>query len=190
MTIEVISSNTIKITLSELDMIEYDISYENLDRKNPETKRLLIELLQTIRLEKNIDLTSEKLFVEAFPQTNGGCLLYISLLNEKVRVKSENNVLYNCVVCEVLNIEQLSEMCYQLYNRYSHLIHNSELYTNNESYRLIIHTFSKLEDKLKSILNEYSIIKGKGEIICSTTREYYKVLIEEDAVEKIVDILC
>ncbi|MCL1903037.1 MAG: adaptor protein MecA [Oscillospiraceae bacterium] len=85
MQIDVLSQNTLKLTLSRLDMFDLDIKYESLSGKNPDTKRLLSHVLRTVRLDKGsgIDFSGERLFVEAFPRPDGGCMLYISCLLEQ-----------------------------------------------------------------------------------------------------------
>ncbi len=163
-------------------MLDYDINYERLDRKNPETKRLLIELLEAVRDEKNIDLSSEKLYVEAFPQNDGGCLLYISVLNDKLKPKIE---LYSEIVCEISDICELLPLCSKLYKSYSHLLRSSELFFNEKTYRLIINTFSKSDIKLSTFLSEYGNLIGKGEVISASTREHFINIIDKDAVEKL-----
>ena len=182
MNIEIISNNTVKITLSEVDMLDYDINYERLDKKNPETKRLLIELLEAVRDEKNIDLSSEKLYVEAFPQNDGGCLLYISILNDKLKPKME---IYTELVCEINDLNNLISLSSKIFKSYSHLIRGSELYFNENNYRLIINTFPKADSKLCIILSEYGCLIGKGEIISSSTKEHFDLLIDKDAIEKL-----
>jgi len=84
MQIDVLSQNTLKLTLSRLDMFDLDIKYESLSGKNPDTKRLLSHVLRTVRLDKSagVDFSGERLFVEAFPRPDGGCMLYISCLEE------------------------------------------------------------------------------------------------------------
>ena len=182
MTIEVISSNTVKITLTEVDMLDYDINYERLDRKNPETKRLLIELLEAVREEKNIDLCSEKLYVEAFPQNDGGCLLYISILNDRLKTKPE---LYSELVCEIEELSSTIALSVRIYKNYSHLIRSSELYFNGEVYRLIVNTFPKADNKLTNLLNEFGSVTGKGETLCASTREHFQTILASDAIEKL-----
>lgn len=182
MTIEVISTNTVKITLTELDMLDYDINYERLDRKNPETKRLLIELLEAVREEKNIDLCSEKLYVEAFPQNDGGCLLYISILNDRLKPKIE---LYSELVCEIEDLTHLIAVSARIYKGCSHLVRSSELYFNGKKYRLIINTFPKADTKISSLLNEYGNQTGKGELLSASTREHFKPILEKEAIEKL-----
>jgi len=93
MQIDVLSQNTLKLTLSETDMRELDIKYESLSPKNPETKRMLATVLRGVRRENKPEFafSGEKLFVEAFPRSDGGCLLYISCLEDERRSKEERS---------------------------------------------------------------------------------------------------
>ena len=101
MTIEIISSNTIKVVLDQFDMSAYDISFEELDRSSPETKKLLIDLIENINEGKNVNLTDERIFVEAFPKDDGGCLLYLSMLSNTIKKATENTGLYSSVICKI-----------------------------------------------------------------------------------------
>lgn len=196
MRIEVINSNTIKVILSEYDMSDYDICYERLSHKDPDTKRLLVELLQLVRTEKNIDLCNERIFIEAFPCTDGGCMLYISPLTEtaapvsapsRVRPKAS---LHTGLVCETQNVDELAALCGQLHRRFSHIIHESQLYRGEKGYRLVLYVYNRLEEKLMPLLREFGRLDGKGELPCARTREHCTCLVEQGAVETIVKSLC
>lgn len=80
--IDILANNTVKITLGPLDMMEYDVSYEKLSRKSPDTRRMLSSLIDAVRSEKKLDLSEGRLFIEAFPRGDGGCMLYISSLEQ------------------------------------------------------------------------------------------------------------
>ncbi|MCL1880618.1 MAG: adaptor protein MecA, partial [Oscillospiraceae bacterium] len=84
MQIDVLSQYTLKLTLTRYDMFDMDIKYESLSGTNPDTKRLLSHVLNLAKLDENagLDFTGERLFVEAFPRPDGGCMLYISSLFE------------------------------------------------------------------------------------------------------------
>lgn len=186
MLIEIISSSTIKISLDENDMSLYDISFEKLDRASPKTKRLIIDLIQNIRDETSIDLSSEKLFVEAFPKDDGGCLLYLSMLNSNLKPSTDNSSLYSSVICILESPDQLIEISAQIFNIYNHILHNSELYFFDDKYFLILHTFKKADKKLKSFLNEFCEVVGSGEICCSIVREYNICIFPINAIEEIL----
>lgn len=186
MTIEIISSSTIKIILDEEDMLQYDISFEKLDRSNPKTKRMLVELIKSIKDETNIDLSSERLFVEAFPKEDGGCLLYLSMLSSSTKSNSEKNSLYCSVICRLSNSDELIEVSAQIFNMFSHILHNSELFYCDNEYYLVLHTFKKADKKLINFLNEYCEITGSGEIECSFIREYSRCIFSVNAIEEIL----
>ena len=185
MVIEIISSNTIKIILNENDMSLYDISFDKLDRSNPETKRLLIDLIDNIKDEKNIDLSSERLFVEAFPKDDGGCLLYLSILNSNVKVTPEKSSLYNTLICKIDSPEVLLSVTSKIYEMFNHILHNSELYYSDGTYQLILQIFKKADKKLKTILSEFCQISGNGEIEASAIREHYTCIFPINAIEEI-----
>ncbi len=185
MIIEIISSNTIKIILNENDMSLYDISFDKLDRSNPETKRLLIDLIDNIKDEKNIDLSSERLFVEAFPKDDGGCLLYLSILNSNVKVTPEKSSLYITLICKIDSPEVLLEVTSKIYEMFNHILHNSELYYSDGTYQLILQIFKKADKKLRTILGEFCQISGNSEIEASAIREHYTCIFPINAIEEI-----
>lgn len=188
MQIEVIGGNTVKIILNEIDMCDYDICFERLSCKDPETKRLLVELLALVRAQKNIDLCTEKLYIEAFPRSDGGCMLYISPLTEGSpahTVKPKSSAFLG-LICECDNLDTLTALALQLENRHRRLIHGSKLLTKDGRYRLILYTFSRIDDRLLSTVREFGRIIGKGEIACARTEELYSCIIGEQAVDMIV----
>lgn len=184
MLIEIISSNTIKVELDELDMSAYDISFDKLDRSSPETRKLLVDLIDDINKEKDIDLTEERIFVEAFPKDDGGCLLYLSMLGNTITT-AEKNSIYNSSICKITTPETLSKLASELYKLYNHITHNSELYYKDGNYFLILHTFKRADKKLKYFLNEYCEIIGRTEIDCSYIREYSQCIFSVNAIEEI-----
>ena len=184
MVIEVISSNTIKVILTEDDMSSYDVSFEKLDRSNPETKRLLVELISSIKSEKNIDLSSERLFVEAFPKDDGGCLLYLSMLGNNVKIQTDKTTVYNTIVCKITSPQALMQICTKICEHYNHIIHNSELYYSNGIYQLILQIYKKTDRKLKLMLNEFCNISGTSEIEASVIREHFSCIFAIDAIEE------
>jgi len=88
MRIDVLSGNTLKLTLNNSDMADMGIKYETLSEKSEQTKNLLTRVLDTVKLNASVDgnmrfdFSGERLFVEAFPRPDGGCMLYISCLKE------------------------------------------------------------------------------------------------------------
>lgn len=73
-----LSRNTVKITLSEEELREYSLCADTLRARSPETKRGLARLLKRMKLFSGYK--AERLFLEAFPRADGGCILYVSSL--------------------------------------------------------------------------------------------------------------
>ncbi|MCL2077071.1 MAG: adaptor protein MecA [Oscillospiraceae bacterium] len=217
MQIDILSSNTLKLTLSRLDMFDLDIKYESLSGKNPETKRLLTHVLKTIRLDNldrkfGFDFSSDRIFVEAFPRPDGGCMLYVSSLEtdnsrrRKVPVKARDTHLSpespysykresrkTLLIFETRGAKELGGVCRSLclQKRWERLNFESSLYlceNGGNKYRLLIKEDSSKQLLISGIAKEY------GELICGErefiyTKEYYKAIIEEDAAERIAELL-
>lgn len=210
MQIDVLSQNTLKLTLSRLDMFDLDINYESLSGKNPDTKRLLSNVLSTVKLDKSagVDFSGERLFVEAFPRPDGGCMLYISCLTDENaqkrpqpapvkanRLHREQQPAKNApsrrkktLLCRFASVNLLSGACAALAKQIERERVNpgSELYGDGNEYRLFITG----EDSalISIILREYGEIIG-DDYENAVTKEHYKLIIGENAVEKLSQVL-
>jgi negative regulator of genetic competence, sporulation and motility len=215
MQIDVLSQNTLKLTLSRLDMFDMDIRYESLSGKNPDTKRLLSHVLRTVKLDKSagVDFSGERLFVEAFPRPDGGCMLYISSLFEEnkesyikdtsARTPAKQSVLQQSrkpqsqlerteqLLCHLNSIKDLEGVCKNLSWQRSNgkVEFTSTLYGNNAEnrnhYRLLIRANNK--KLITAIVNEYGeLLNVENEL--PFTCERYNVLISDNAAEQILSV--
>lgn len=184
MTISLISNTTVKVAMSNDDMKKYNIEFAQINRNNYTSRQFLIKLLDEICDSSDIDLTHEKLYIEAFKREEG-CLLYISIGGEKFKPKER---LFNEMIYEFDDLSSIIMACTRIWTMYSHLIKNSELYCSDENYRLIVKSFSKADRKLSNALNEYGVLSGTGEIIAEATREHYSPVIQKSAVETLASI--
>lgn len=82
MQVDSLSRNTVKITLSEEELREYALCAETLCARTAETKRGLARLLKRMKLFSGYK--AERLFLEAFPRADGGCILYVSSLGANI----------------------------------------------------------------------------------------------------------
>ena len=221
MQIDILSSNTLKLTLSRLDMFDLDIKYESLSGKNPETKRLLAHVLKKIRLDKlnnaeqsqklGFDFTCERIFVEAFPRPDGGCMLYVSSLETEggkkkraVAKPRESNVINpyieqresqkNVIIFETDSVKELGGVCKSLQFQKERLNIETTLYKSlpgaegaREKYRLLIKTESLKNSLITSVIREYGeALRGEKELFF--TREYFNEIISENAAEKMAEL--
>lgn len=81
MKIELQNENKIVVELTSLDLETLDITYEDMDYSNIETRRVIWTLLDEARrvLDKDIS-TTERMLIEALPSEDGGCVLYFTIL--------------------------------------------------------------------------------------------------------------
>lgn len=186
MTIEKISSSTVKIVLSGAELSGYNMDFGMLDSDNPETKSLLISLLTAIENKVDIDLSSDRLFIEAFAANDGGCLLYISVIDhEKKPVQSKKIPAVIKIITEFDSLNHAIKLCRQLKAGYCGMLLGSQLYYNGKDVRLLIEMPSRYEKKLSKILLEYGKIIGTGEFACSATKEYFECIETFNALEKV-----
>lgn len=194
MKIEQIDRQTIKVILSPLDMDRFDLTYEEMDYKDPNTKRVILELLHRIKQETDLDLNDGRLFVEAFPYLNGGCVLYICTVSGELPPKSRTvqkrtSGFNTPLVFGFKSLELLSAACEHLVLQYNHIILKSALYLYETEYRLLIYSYFKLDDRLIALVSEYGRYIGKGAVPSSVVKEHAKCLLDSGAIETISEKL-
>ncbi len=187
--IEMLDQQTVKVILSQLDMEELSITYEELDYSRPDTRKIILQLLRRVREKTELDFTKGKLFIEAFPSQEGGCVLYLNLIEQTL---SKNRHEFSTpLIFSFSNIEELSKLCNKLLTRYHHLILKSALYhhTEESKYILMIYSYYKLDDKLIAIVKEHGTLIGKGNIKKCIIDEHAKLIMKEQAIETVAKYL-
>lgn len=80
MQIDELAGNTVKITLDPSDMDGYCIKCEDISGDSRTSELALSRLISCLSEDHDLGLCGERLLVEAFPKSDGGCTLYISSL--------------------------------------------------------------------------------------------------------------
>lgn len=80
MQIDELAGNTVKITLDPSDMDGYCIKCEDISGDSRTSELALSRLISCLSEDHDLGLCGERLLVEAFPKSDGGCTLYISCL--------------------------------------------------------------------------------------------------------------
>lgn len=173
-----------KIVLTSADMIGRNMDFQSLERENPETKRFIIELLQDLKNQEKIDIINEKIYIEAFSQNNGGCIVYISVVNIENLNKDK---VY--LICEFADIETLLGFSNSIKKTEIGGILSSELYRDDECYRLILLVKGELSGKFANLTNEFGIVAGKTEIEAAKTKERFWKIIPFSALESLKKLL-
>lgn len=186
MQIDIIGSDTVKITLNKAEMICYNLRFEKIDCNSPEMKNFVLDLLGIIKARNNIDFNSKKLYIEAFPKKDGGCMIYISPIEEREKPQLfKTKSAYANVITEFEDFSLAVELSKKLVKSYNHIIRSSALYAKDGKYRIVIEIFSKLEPRICNIACEYGASFDKSDISFATTKEHYNCLIKSGAIEAI-----
>jgi negative regulator of genetic competence, sporulation and motility len=180
-------------------------------------------VLKTIRIDQldrkfGFDFSCDRIFVEAFPRPDGGCMLYVSSL-ESDGVKKRKTVqkreafseistpaaernkresLKQTLLFETEQAAHLSGVCRSLHMQRQREKNGFEsaLYVCGEKYRLVISLLppptppSRREaaSLIESVVKEYGeLLKGERELMY--TKEYFKLVMEDNAVEKLNELL-
>ncbi len=176
------TENTICIELTGADMAQLDITYDELDYSNIETRRVLWTLLDEAKhkLGCSISLT-QKMLIEALPNERGGCTLYFTVSDapngkngKKQLIKPAGLV----TVCQAEDINILASLAKHLQKMKN--IAKSELFSNGTVFRLLITLKPSFCGDINSVLSEFCTVCDKSS--ANFTREHYKKLASPDAV--------
>lgn len=185
MRIEQKDGGRVKITLDTEDMKKYDITFAELDYNRIDTKRIVWELLSKARAETGFEFYGGNLLVEAFPEPNGGCVLYFSTVNngKNGRLRLYRG-LFGPYIFKFKNCTDMMNACYELKKVMGRHILKSELYEYEQCYFLALYSASKLDSSIRNVISEYGEAFGEGRKI-TYIAEHGKLLASPNAIETI-----
>jgi len=187
--IEAIGENEITVDLTRQDMTELDISYEEMDYANIETRRVIWTLLDKAgqALGRDIDPTG-RMMIEAMPKQNGGCVMRFTILREekpkeqraqKSLVKREESIL----TYEFRSVNDLLD-CAQRFWQLGFPPVKSSLLEREGCYRLLLRTSHGLR-RLDAFFSEYARVCAGGAVLAAVTQEHWQTITARDALEKL-----
>lgn len=194
MKIEIITNKKIKIILDINDMANLSLSYKDMDYKDEKTKNAILDILIYINIKKSINLINKHLFIEVFPDLQGGCVMYINIANKQCKIKKEilphsenlTTILETPIIFKFENLDNLSQVCKKLSEQYSHIILKSSLYSEKNNYFLLIYTYNKVDSKIIFLSSEYGLFFGKGDIKAALVKEHFEQIIKKDAIQNLI----
>lgn len=195
MKIERIDSRTIKVVLSDKDMAEYDLTYEEMDYSDSATRQAILEIMRRVQNKINLGIDHNKLFIEAFPSPEGGCILYVNIVEfeppEKPTVKAKKELpRYDTpLIFELENLDAVTAVCKRLATDMQAGIVKSSLFHYEAHYYLLLYTYCRMERKIQFILQEYGDFLGKSTVLAAFFREHSKEISRDDAISTIVRCL-
>lgn len=174
MNIEMPQNGRLEFRLDSRDLSDLNITFDELDYSNAETRRVVWTLIDIARknLHKDFDLTG-RLLVEVFPETAGGCRLCITTLpklQRSITVSTKRDLTQHIFE---FSLDDFLDFTSQIKKLSAKI--DGEVFSNGEKYRLII-PLSENQHNLKSLMYEYGVYKGCDEIVQHCTREHWTKL--------------
>lgn len=178
MNIDKLNNYALKIYLDKYDFEKYGMSFTDINIRT--IRNILLEISDDISEILNIDLDTEKLYVEVFSQKNG-CLIFVSYIPEKKKCK----IIKRNIICQFDNYESLKNFCSMIKLLYYSSIKSSILYCGRNCIRLFLKLNSEF-DAIYKILPNYGEMINDDEISRGVMEEYFNAVISENAIEKIL----
>ncbi len=187
---DTLSRNTVKITLTEEDMRRYSLRTEDISKHNTETKRALTGFINRIKSSNPVfpEYETDRLFLEAFPRADGGCILYVSTLginNTPVERHYIPALPGNKLMLVTDNASDLIAFSRVL----SGIAPEAELmlYYMGSSFMLVIPATRLKAEKLSYVISEYGELSVSSAEI-AYTEEHGQLLSDSDTLRKLLKL--
>ena len=83
-----ISDSKLKVMLSPKDMEQYEITCENIDYDNTETRRAFWSILNQAKHQTGFDAAADRIFIQVYPSRGGGCEIFVTKID--IGAKADN----------------------------------------------------------------------------------------------------
>lgn len=168
-------------------MKKYEITYEKINYNDKNTRQFVVNLLYKLKKLSQIDISKSKIFIEAFQTEEEGCILYLNIVSEKTINHILNTETKNPLIIQFKDMQSLRQMCKNPpFKKYINTIFKSELYYKNNNFILIIYSYYKHAKKLSACLFEHGTHIGFGELNKKLIEEHCNLVINNNAIEKIL----
>ena len=187
--IEAPQENKIIVELTQEDMNELDITYEEMDYGNIETRRVIWTILDRARhtLSRDID-PSGRMLIETVPTAQGGCVIFFTVLGKEIKTANFRRMMQirkepTAFTYVFDSLDTLTRCAAQL-RRAEPILPKSSLFLLDGQYRLSVR--SELPPhRFKAVLSEYGTPCPDGELSLAFLQEHGKLLADGDAIEKL-----
>ncbi|MDD2361718.1 MAG: adaptor protein MecA [Oscillospiraceae bacterium] len=176
MKIDLLDNGCLKILLTEEDLRDYNLSFEDLDYNNENTRTALHHILDTARREIGFDL-SVSLVIEAIP-VDGGCLLLLTPTGGKRHVRMKRVV--GPYIFELDDVDTVLHLAKSVGGNTPPMF-GSSLYRFDKRYRLIIYPGAPLSREMGNLFHEFGRPAGEGDIAAAYTAEHGESIAVGDA---------
>ena len=84
-----IGDGKIKVSLTKEDLEEFELSADELDYANTETKRMFWDVLSRAKARTGFDTDGEKVLVQLYPSKDGGCEIFVTKIGSLYKEDEE-----------------------------------------------------------------------------------------------------
>ena len=85
-----IGDGKIKVSLTKEDLEEFELSADELDYANTETKRMFWDVLSRAKARTGFDTDGEKVLVQLYPSRDGGCEIFVTKIGSLYKEDEES----------------------------------------------------------------------------------------------------
>ena len=182
MRVEELTAQAILVELTGDDMKDLNITYEQMDYADVETRRVIWTVLSRANrtLGRAFDATG-RLTVEAMRRGADGCLLLFT--REMLPPRPKRYLLRQnaaCLTAQFASFDAVFACAEALC--FSGVKAESGLYRLHDSYRLLLRQKAGAS-RLRQCLNEFGAVVGENEAVALHTAEHWRCLVEKNALE-------
>lgn len=186
MFIERVDETRLMIVLAREDMLQYNLSFSQLDWCDRHSRKAIKELLELAQQQTGFTTKGKRMLIEAAPGGDG-CLILVTLLlsgqgkdRKKYKIKQPCGVF----VYEFETAEDLLSAVERLYAT-RHYPESAVLILFDGKYRLVLLSKGGLPAAAEAILSEYGRLAGKGRAVQAAVMEHGKLLSQGDVIGEI-----
>lgn len=174
----------LRIELNKADLVQLDITYDQIDYRDSHTREVLSDLLGRVGAKDTFGSRADRTLIEVYPTDGGGCVIYFTALQmgEDERPPRMRKLILEPTVFRIGTAGDVLSALAALKAAGARPV-RCELYQSDDGYRLVS-VCSSADKTSEPILYEYGTVVGRGSIYSSATAEHGK-LISADALGEI-----
>lgn len=180
MKIDLLENGCLKILLTEEDLRDFNLTFEDMDYNNEITRSALHQLLDTARRETGFD-SSGSLIIEALP-VDGGCMLLLTPTGGKRHVRMKRVV--GPYIFELDDADTVLRLARSVGENTPPMF-GSSLYRFDKRYRLVLYPGAPLTREMGNLLGEFARPAGEGDVAAAYTAEHGESIAVGDALNRI-----